>query len=103
MKAIERLRRPDDAAALERGRVPIVGKLARPAVEHAVQARPDAVHAPLQRMAGDAFLVELLAASGIPFGARRAGRHDERECEGQPSCAQCVAHHAGTSGPGFFT
>src|SRR4051794_12538951 len=50
-KRLDRLLRPDDAAALQCGRIAKVGSLPRLAPEHAVQVRPDALLAFLERVA----------------------------------------------------
>src|SRR4029078_2959697 len=61
-KGAERIRGPDDPAAPERGRVPETVNHPGLTVEHAVQARADAMDPGLERMAGDAFHIELLPA-----------------------------------------
>src|SRR5438132_8367356 len=65
---------PDDAAALERRRVAVIVELAGLAAEDAVEGRPHAVYAALDRVARRAVLVELFATCGVAAGTRRAGR-----------------------------
>src|SRR5690242_3663647 len=64
-KGIERIRGPDDPAAPERGRVPKSIEHSSLTIEHAVQARADALDARIERMTGNAFHIELLPAHRV--------------------------------------
>ena len=72
-------------------------------IEHAVQARADAMDARRDGMTGNAFHIELLPAHRV-CGNRRARRHDDRECESRSAAPRNDRGfgHAGTRGPGFF-
>jgi hypothetical protein len=69
---VERLRRPDDAAALDGRRIPEIRDLAGSALKDAMQARPDIVGAGLELVAGGAILKTGFATRGIAVGAGSA-------------------------------
>src|ERR1043165_718349 len=87
---------PDDAAALQSGRIAEVG-FPGLAAEHAMQIGSDAFLALLQRVARHALLEPLLAPRGISICERNRRRRQ------QQSGSQTKALHAAPRGPGFFT
>jgi hypothetical protein len=93
---VHRLRRPGDAAALERRRAAKIMTLARPSSEDAAETGPTSLAA----RSGVAVLEDFLAAFGIALCMRHVGcqykthRHDRDRVEAH--------HHADTNGPGFL-
>ncbi len=95
---VQRLRRPGDAALLERGGIAEVIQFRRPSPEDSVKARSDAVDAALGRVTRVAFLEQLLAVLRIALRVRDPGGEERGRGRGgnrQPP-------HADTIAPGFF-
>src|SRR5262249_25467347 len=98
-EGVEGFRRPRDAAIPESPRVAVISYLAGLAAKNAVEGRPDAVHATLDRVACHAIFIELFAARRVAVGMCHPG-HTYQHCWYPRDCSHRQAAHAGTSGPG---